>query len=100
MAATPPSTFGSLLRGYRSEAGLTQEELAEQAGLSVRAISDLERGVNISPRPFTVRRLADALDLTAAHRSAFRREAMAAPAVHRLARRRPRRTFPRVSSRV
>jgi transcriptional regulator with XRE-family HTH domain len=38
------TTFGDLLRRYRLAAGLTQEELAEQAHLSPRAISDLERG--------------------------------------------------------
>ena len=37
------ASFGDLLRGYRVAAGVTQEELAERAGLSVRAISDLER---------------------------------------------------------
>jgi transcriptional regulator with XRE-family HTH domain len=36
--------FGSLLRRYRTSAGLTQEELAERAGLSRRGIADLERG--------------------------------------------------------
>ncbi|MGW7825187.1 helix-turn-helix domain-containing protein [Streptomyces puniciscabiei] len=36
--------FGALLRARRSGAGLTQEELAERSGLSVRVIRDLERG--------------------------------------------------------
>jgi predicted ATPase len=36
--------LGARLRHYRVAAGLTQLELAEQSGLSVRAISDLERG--------------------------------------------------------
>ena len=36
--------FGELLRQHRLAAGLTQEELAERARISVRAISDLERG--------------------------------------------------------
>ncbi len=77
MATTTPSTFGSLLRRYRTEAALTQEELAERAELSVRAISDLERGVNTAPRPFTVRRLADALVLDSDERSEFQRAALA-----------------------
>ena len=64
MATTPRSTLGSLLRQFRLEAALTQEELAERAEISVRAVSDLERGVNTAPRPFTIRRLADALGLT------------------------------------
>jgi transcriptional regulator with XRE-family HTH domain len=56
-------TFGQLLRRYRAAAGLTQEELAERAGLSGRGIADLERGARTAPYPQTVRRLADALRL-------------------------------------
>jgi transcriptional regulator with XRE-family HTH domain len=37
-------TFGALLARYRGAANLTQEDLAERAGLSVRAIRALERG--------------------------------------------------------
>jgi len=55
--------FGLLLRRHRAAAGLSQEELAEQAGLSRRAISDLERGVHRRPYPATARRLAHALGL-------------------------------------
>ena len=39
-----PATFGTLLRGQRLAVGVTQEQLAELAGLSVRGIQDLERG--------------------------------------------------------
>jgi transcriptional regulator with XRE-family HTH domain len=38
--------FAGLLRQLRAGARLTQEELAEAAGISTRAVSDLERGVN------------------------------------------------------
>jgi predicted ATPase/transcriptional regulator with XRE-family HTH domain len=55
--------FGELLRRYRAAAGLTQEALAERAGLSVRGISDLERGVNRRPHRDTLQMLADALGL-------------------------------------
>ncbi len=41
----PATAFGPLLRRYCAAAGLTQEELAARARLSVRAISDLERGL-------------------------------------------------------
>jgi predicted ATPase/DNA-binding XRE family transcriptional regulator len=58
-------TFGQVLRELRVAAALTQEELAEVAGLSPRAISDLERGERLSPRHATVRRLATALKLDA-----------------------------------
>src|SRR3954454_11800262 len=61
MATEPPTTFGDWLRRYRLAAGLTQELLAERAGLSVRGISDLERGRRSSPYYGTVRMIADAL---------------------------------------
>ena len=41
--------FGELLRWLRSAAALSQEELAERAGLSRRGISDLERGASHRP---------------------------------------------------
>ena len=37
-------TFGTLLKRYRIASGLTQEELAAQAGMSIRGVSGLERG--------------------------------------------------------
>ena len=67
----PDPTFRDLLRQHRLAAGLTQEELAEQAGLSARGISDLERGVRGYPHPHTVRRLADALGLDDGTRAVF-----------------------------
>jgi DNA-binding XRE family transcriptional regulator len=42
----PALGFAWLLRQLRAEARLTQEELAEAAGLSPRLVSDLERGIN------------------------------------------------------
>jgi transcriptional regulator with XRE-family HTH domain len=59
----PPVPFAGVLRGLRAGAGLTQEELAGAAGLSPRAISDLERGVVATPHRETVRLLAEALQL-------------------------------------
>ncbi|MGW7528827.1 helix-turn-helix domain-containing protein [Streptomyces sp. NPDC054783] len=55
--------FGAHLRARRSGAGLTQEELAERSGLSVRAIRDLEHGRVARPRRETLRLLATALGL-------------------------------------
>jgi predicted ATPase/transcriptional regulator with XRE-family HTH domain len=63
--------FGSRLRQHRQAAGLTQEELAERSGVSVKAISALERGHRRRPYPNTVRALARALDLTDEERSAL-----------------------------
>ena len=56
--------FGAQLKALREAAGFTQEELATIAGLSVHAISALERGQRRRPQLDTVRALAVALDLT------------------------------------
>ena len=69
--AEPPVTFAALLRKLRAEARLTQEELAEASGVRPRSISDLERGVAVSPQRDTIRRLADALGLTGLVRAQF-----------------------------
>ncbi|MER7973019.1 helix-turn-helix transcriptional regulator, partial [Streptomyces sp. NPDC096080] len=67
----PAPGFGTLLRLRRRAAGLTLEELSERAGVSVRAIGDMERGRSRSPQARTVSSLADALRLDAAERAAF-----------------------------
>ncbi len=56
-------SFGDLLQGFRTAAGLTQEELAERSGLSPNAVGALERGQRRRPYPHTVRALADGLGL-------------------------------------
>jgi transcriptional regulator with XRE-family HTH domain len=63
--------FGARLRQLREAAGLTQEELAQKAGLTARGISDLERGARNRPYPHTVRSLADALELPEDDRAAL-----------------------------
>jgi tetratricopeptide (TPR) repeat protein/transcriptional regulator with XRE-family HTH domain len=55
--------FGAELRRLRERGRLTQEQLAEKAGLSVNAVSALERGERRRPYPSTVRALAAALGL-------------------------------------
>ena len=69
MAVERLQPFGALLKRFRLAARLKQEELAEQAELSARTISDLERGISRAPRKETLRLLADALDLSAADRA-------------------------------
>jgi predicted ATPase/Tfp pilus assembly protein PilF/DNA-binding XRE family transcriptional regulator len=64
-----PLPFSHHLRRLREAAGLTQEELAERAGISVKAVSALERGRRQRPYPHTVRALGDALGLTDAERA-------------------------------
>ena len=63
------ATFGDLLRRYRDAAGLSQEALAERAGLSVDAIGMLERGERRRPHRYTMQRLADALALSTEERA-------------------------------
>jgi serine/threonine-protein kinase len=69
------SGFGALLKQYRVAAGLTQEGLAELAGVSVRGISDLERGVALRPQRETLHALMDALQLAPHDRAIFERAA-------------------------
>jgi transcriptional regulator with XRE-family HTH domain len=63
MAEPPAPTFAGLLRQLRTEARLTQEELAEAAGLSPRSVSDLERGINRTAHKGTAVLLAGPLGL-------------------------------------
>jgi transcriptional regulator with XRE-family HTH domain len=58
------AAFGDLVRRARVAAGLSQEELAERAGISAHAVSDLERGLYRAPHRDTVERLGTALRLT------------------------------------
>src|SRR5215471_3110409 len=71
MAEQPALRFAGLLRQLRAEAGLTQEELAEAAGLSPRSVSDLERGINRTARKDTALLLAEALKLPLSARAYF-----------------------------
>src|SRR5262245_441856 len=66
-----PAAFGAQLKALRLAAGFTQEELATIAGLSVHAVSALERGHRRRPHVETVRALSAALDLTDATRDAL-----------------------------
>jgi predicted ATPase/transcriptional regulator with XRE-family HTH domain len=58
--------FALKLRRLRERAGLTQEELADRAGLTSHAVSALERGTRTRPYPHTVRALAGALRMSEA----------------------------------
>jgi tetratricopeptide (TPR) repeat protein/transcriptional regulator with XRE-family HTH domain len=63
--------FGSRLRACRRAAGLSQQELAERSGLSVRSIGNLERGTSKWPYQDSLHRLADALGLQEEARAEF-----------------------------
>jgi predicted ATPase/transcriptional regulator with XRE-family HTH domain len=64
MEAARQLDFGALLRQFRLDAGMTQQQLAERAKLSVQAVSTLERGVRTRPYRETVSLLARALELS------------------------------------
>jgi transcriptional regulator with XRE-family HTH domain len=70
-------TFGARLLQHRKNAGLSQEELSACSGVSVRAISDMERGRARSPQRRTTEALLDALDLDETSRDELRRLARA-----------------------
>ena len=63
--------LGASLRKLRLTAGMTQEELAERAGISARTVSDVERGLRTVVRHDTARRLAAALELGDQERHQF-----------------------------
>ena len=71
MKRSATRSFGAHLKALRETAGFTQEELATIAGLSVHAVSALERGERRRPRVETVRALSAALDLSGAARDAL-----------------------------
>ncbi len=66
-----PGSFGAQLKALREAAGYTQGELATIAGLSIHAVSALERGARRRPQAETLRALSAALDLTGETRDAF-----------------------------
>lgn len=69
--AGPATTFGRLLRQQRLAAGLTQEALAERAGVGANTVSDLERDPDRTPRLATVTLLAEALGVAEDQRAAL-----------------------------
>jgi tetratricopeptide (TPR) repeat protein/transcriptional regulator with XRE-family HTH domain len=69
--APPEQSFSRLLLSLRLKAGLTQEELADQSGVSVRALSNIERSRTTRPYRDSVERLADALQLSGPVRQHF-----------------------------
>jgi predicted ATPase/DNA-binding XRE family transcriptional regulator len=71
MSPSRISSFGALLKHHRSRAGLTQEALAQRAGISDRAVRSIERGAQRTSHVQTVRLLADALNLCGQDRAIF-----------------------------
>ena len=71
-----PSEFGRLLLERRVTKGLTQEDLAGTAGISVRALRNLERGSARAAQRQSAQALAGALGLTGEQRAEFLRAAV------------------------
>jgi transcriptional regulator with XRE-family HTH domain len=69
--------LGERLRGLRIGAGLTQGELAEYSGVSLRAICDIECGRTARPIDRSLSRLAITLQIPASERAALFRLARA-----------------------
>ena len=63
-----PRTFGRLLRQQRLAASLTQEALAERAGLGLRSVQALESGTRLPLRE-TLEALTQALGLVSEQRT-------------------------------
>jgi transcriptional regulator with XRE-family HTH domain len=57
-------SFGALLRHLRVQRGWTQRYVAQKAGITVNAVSNLEREVAQLPNADTVERLAKVFDMT------------------------------------
>src|SRR5919112_2706629 len=81
MKPAAPASFAGQLKSLRTAAGFTQEELATIAGLSVHAVSALERGHRRRPHPETMRALATALDHAPDARDALLRAGRASDAI-------------------
>jgi predicted ATPase len=71
METNDRTSFADLLKRLRVAAGLTQQEIADRSGISVRSVSDLERAINERPRRDTAEMLAAGLGLTGAERARF-----------------------------
>jgi predicted ATPase/DNA-binding CsgD family transcriptional regulator/transcriptional regulator with XRE-family HTH domain len=76
------SAFGAALRRHRRAAGLTQEALAERAGVGIRTVQGLEAGTS-APLRGTARRLAAGLALPPAARARFLAAAAPPPRARR-----------------
>lgn len=58
-----PETLGEYVRQKRNEAGFSQRQLAQEAGVSFSNISRLESGFHTSPTPGLLKNVADVLDV-------------------------------------
>lgn len=57
-------SFGLRLRYFRTKLNMTQQQLAEKSGVSRKQISDFEMDIQNNPRQSTLKKLADALEIS------------------------------------
>ena len=84
MNSTMAESFADLLRRHRVAVALSQEALAERAGLSADAVGTLERGVRLAPHKTTLDLLIAALGLDDDTRRSFEVAAEGADGIDRL----------------
>lgn len=65
-------TLGEYVRAKREAVGLSQRQLAAEAGVSFSNISRLESGFHATPSPELLKSIADVLDVDLAELLAFR----------------------------
>ena len=64
VASAPRTSIGVRLRQLREDAGLSQRELAELAGVHLSVVFKIEQGTNNNPRVWSLAALAEPLDVT------------------------------------
>jgi transcriptional regulator with XRE-family HTH domain len=67
-----PETLGEYVREQRERAGMSQRQLAAEAGVSFSNISRLESGFHAAPSPELLKSIADVLDIDLAELLAYR----------------------------
>lgn len=70
--ATPDAPFPRWLRAARKRSGMSQSQLASQAGLTVDAVQNLEQGRRPDPRLSTAAALARAMGISLDDLTGFR----------------------------
>lgn len=58
------STIGENIKKYRNKLGISQDALSKKADLAFHTIAKIEVGATPDPRIETVKKIADALEIT------------------------------------
>jgi transcriptional regulator with XRE-family HTH domain len=58
------STIGENIKKYRNKLGISQDVLSKRANLAFHTIAKIEAGSTPDPRIETVKKIADALDVS------------------------------------